>query len=62
MPQALRDAFVQVRGSGRVTSPEPEATFQALEKYSTDLTARAREGKLDPVIGRDTEIRRVVQV
>ncbi|AMU67531.1 ATP-dependent chaperone ClpB [Mycobacteroides abscessus] len=61
-PQALRDAFVQVRGSGRVTSPEPEATFQALEKYSTDLTARAREGKLDPVIGRDTEIRRVVQV
>ncbi|WP_195167404.1 ATP-dependent chaperone ClpB [Mycobacteroides abscessus] len=61
-PQALRDAFVQVRGSGRVTSPEPEAIFQALEKYSTDLTARAREGKLDPVIGRDTEIRRVVQV
>ncbi|AMT72896.1 ATP-dependent chaperone ClpB [Mycobacteroides immunogenum] len=61
-PQALRDAFVQVRGSGRITSPEPEATFQALEKYSTDLTARAREGKLDPVIGRDTEIRRVVQV
>ncbi|PVB31785.1 ATP-dependent chaperone ClpB [Mycobacteroides abscessus] len=61
-PQALRDAFVQVRGSGRVTSPEPEATFQALEKYSTDLTVRAREGKLDPVIGRDTEIRRVVQV
>ncbi|ALR13320.1 ATPase AAA [Mycobacteroides saopaulense] len=61
-PQALRDAFVQVRGSGRVTSAEPEATFQALEKYSTDLTARAREGKLDPVIGRDTEIRRVVQV
>ncbi|SIK83849.1 Chaperone ClpB [Mycobacteroides abscessus subsp. abscessus] len=58
-PQALRDAFVQVRGSGRVTSPEPEATFQALEKYSTDLTARAREGKLDPVIGRDTEIRRI---
>ncbi|MBA0046253.1 ATP-dependent chaperone ClpB [Mycobacteroides sp. LB1] len=59
---ALRDAFVQVRGSGRVTSAEPEATFQALEKYSTDLTALAREGKLDPVIGRDTEIRRVVQV
>ncbi len=61
-PEALRDAFVQVRGSGRVTSAEPEATFQALEKYSTDLTALAREGKLDPVIGRDTEIRRVVQV
>ncbi|MDD6871966.1 MAG: ATP-dependent chaperone ClpB, partial [Clostridiales bacterium] len=49
-------------GSARVTSPDPEASYQALEKYSTDLTARAREGKLDPVIGRDTEIRRVVQV
>ena len=61
-PQALREAFVKVRGSARVTSPEPEATYQALEKYSTDLTAAAREGKLDPVIGRDTEIRRVVQV
>ncbi|MBT0566229.1 ATP-dependent chaperone ClpB [Williamsia sp. CHRR-6] len=61
-PQALRDAFVAVRGSARVTSPDPESTYQALEKYSTDLTARAREGKLDPVIGRDTEIRRVVQV
>ncbi|WP_163754775.1 ATP-dependent chaperone ClpB [Mycobacterium botniense] len=61
-PQALRDAFVKVRGSARVTSPDPEATYQALEKYSTDLTAAAREGKLDPVIGRDTEIRRVIQV
>ncbi|KAJ6861878.1 ATP-dependent Clp protease ATP-binding subunit ClpA [Populus alba x Populus x berolinensis] len=61
-PQALREAFVKVRGSARVTSPEPEATYQALEKYSTDLTERAREGKLDPVIGRDNEIRRVVQV
>ena len=61
-PQALRDAFVKVRGSARVTSPDPEGTYQALEKYSTDLTARAREGKLDPVIGRDNEIRRVVQV
>ncbi|CKO92451.1 endopeptidase subunit ATP binding protein B clpB [Mycobacterium tuberculosis] len=61
-PQALREAFVKVRGSARVTSPEPEATYQALQKYSTDLTARAREGKLDPVIGRDNEIRRVVQV
>ncbi|CAM2999371.1 ATP-dependent chaperone ClpB [Prescottella defluvii] len=59
---ALRDAFTAVRGSARVTSPDPEGTYQALEKYSTDLTARAREGKLDPVIGRDTEIRRVVQV
>ncbi|NMO03640.1 ATP-dependent chaperone ClpB [Gordonia sp. TBRC 11910] len=61
-PQALRDAFVSVRGAARVTSPDPESQYQALEKYSTDLTARAREGKLDPVIGRDTEIRRVVQV
>ncbi|NLU83246.1 ATP-dependent chaperone ClpB [Rhodococcus sp. HNM0569] len=59
---ALRDAFTTVRGSARVTSPDPEGTYQALEKYSTDLTAAAREGKLDPVIGRDTEIRRVVQV
>ena len=61
-PQALRDAFVKVRGSARVTSADPESTYQALEKYSTDLTERAREGKLDPVIGRDNEIRRVVQV
>ncbi|HEY5855568.1 MAG TPA: ATP-dependent chaperone ClpB [Aldersonia sp.] len=61
-PAALREAFTAVRGSARVTSPDPEGTYQALEKYSTDLTARAREGKLDPVIGRDTEIRRVVQV
>ncbi|AII05554.1 MULTISPECIES: ATP-dependent chaperone ClpB [Rhodococcus] len=61
-PEALRDAFTTVRGSARVTSPDPEGTYQALEKYSTDLTAAARNGKLDPVIGRDTEIRRVVQV
>ncbi|RVW01298.1 ATP-dependent chaperone ClpB [Rhodococcus xishaensis] len=61
-PTALRDAFTAVRGSARVTSPDPEGTYQALEKYSTDLTAQARDGKLDPVIGRDTEIRRVVQV
>ena len=61
-PQALREAFAKVRGSARVTSPDPEASYQALEKYSTDLTARAREGKLDPVIGRDNEIRRVIQV
>ncbi|HXR69927.1 ATP-dependent chaperone ClpB [Actinocrinis sp.] len=60
--KALREAFTKVRGNTRVTSPDPEATFQALEKYSLDLTAAAREGKLDPVIGRDTEIRRVVQV
>ncbi|WP_067654201.1 ATP-dependent chaperone ClpB [Nocardia harenae] len=61
-PEALREAFTAVRGSARVTSPDPEGTYQALEKYSTDLTAAARSGKLDPVIGRDTEIRRVVQV
>jgi len=59
---ALREAFTTVRGSARVTTPDPEATYQALEKYSTDLTEAARTGKLDPVIGRDTEIRRVVQV
>ncbi|CCQ14849.1 ATP-binding subunit of heat shock protein ClpB [Rhodococcus sp. AW25M09] len=61
-PGELRDAFQAVRGSARVTSADPENTYQALEKYSTDLTALARAGKLDPVIGRDTEIRRVVQV
>ncbi len=60
--QALREAFTQVRGSGRVTSQDPESTFQALEKYGIDLTAQTREGRLDPVIGRDAEIRRVVQV
>jgi ATP-dependent Clp protease ATP-binding subunit ClpB len=59
---ALRDAFVKVRGSSRVSSPDPEGTYQALSKYGVDLTARARAGELDPVIGRDTEIRRVVQV
>lgn len=58
----LREAFTAVRGNARVTSPDPEGQYQALEKYSTDLTAAAREGKLDPVIGRDHEIRRVVQV
>ena len=60
--EALREAFAQVRGSSRVTSPDPEGTYQALEKYGVDLTERARSGALDPVIGRDTEIRRVVQV
>ncbi len=59
---ALREALTTVRGSRRVTTADPEATFQALEKYSIDLTERAREGGLDPVIGRDAEIRRVVQV
>jgi len=56
--QALRD----VRGSHRVTSQNPEETFQALEKYGRDLTALARQGKMDPVIGRDDEVRRVIQV
>ena len=59
---ALQGAFAAVRGSARVTSPDPEGTYQALEKYAVDLTAAARDGKLDPVIGRDSEIRRVVQV
>ncbi|MGO2516341.1 MAG: Clp protease N-terminal domain-containing protein, partial [Corynebacterium variabile] len=60
--EAVRGAFESVRGNRKVTTEEPEGQFQALEKYSTDLTARAREGKIDPVIGRDQEIRRVVQV
>ncbi|MBV8301675.1 MAG: AAA family ATPase, partial [Candidatus Dormibacteraeota bacterium] len=51
-----------VRGAQRVTDPNPEAKYQALEKYGRDLTAAARQGKLDPVIGRDEEIRRVIQV
>jgi ATP-dependent Clp protease ATP-binding subunit ClpB len=59
---ALAETLRSVRGSARVTSPDPEGTFQALEKYGVDLTARAREGKTDPVIGRDSEIRRVIQV
>jgi ATP-dependent Clp protease ATP-binding subunit ClpB len=61
-PQALKDAFATVRGNARVTSQDPEATYQSLEKYGVDLTERARQGALDPVIGRDAEIRRVVQV
>ena len=61
-PSTIRAAIPQVRGDRRVTSPDPEQTFQALEKFGTDLTAIARDGKLDPVIGRDGEIRRVVQV
>jgi len=61
-PDALQSAFTSVRGNARVTSQDAEDTYQALEKYGIDLTAVAREGKLDPVIGRDSEIRRVVQV
>ncbi|MEJ4098826.1 ATP-dependent chaperone ClpB [Corynebacterium mastitidis] len=60
--EAIVAAFPSVRGHTKVTSQDPEGQFQALEKYATDLTARAREGKIDPVIGRDAEIRRVVQV
>ncbi|GGM08266.1 ATP-dependent chaperone ClpB [Nakamurella endophytica] len=60
---ALVEAFPLVRGGDRkVTSADPEGSYQALEKYGVDLTARAREGRIDPVIGRDAEIRRVVQV
>jgi len=61
-PEALLEAFEKVRGSARVTSEDPEGTYQALEKYGVDLTERARDGQLDPVIGRDAEIRRVIQV
>lgn len=61
-PVALLDALQEMRGSARVTTQDPEGTFQALEKYGVDLTAAAREGKIDPVIGRDEEIRRTVQV
>ncbi|MDP9443736.1 MAG: AAA family ATPase [Actinomycetota bacterium] len=59
---ALLEAFTEVRGNARVTSKDPEGTYQALEKYGVDLTERAEAGRLDPVIGRDAEIRRVVQV
>ena len=60
--EQLLTALTSVRGGQRVTSPNPESTYQALEKYGRDLTAEARAGKLDPVIGRDDEIRRVIQV
>lgn len=58
----LLDAFEKSRGGRRVSTPDPEGQYKALEKFGTDFTAAAREGKLDPVIGRDQEIRRVVQV
>src|SRR6202167_389087 len=61
-PDALVEAFSQIRGSARVTSEDPEDTYKALEKYGVDLTKQARDGGLDPVIGRDAEIRRVIQV
>src|SRR5512141_2249268 len=60
--EQILGALASVRGGQRVTSPNPEGTYQALEKYGRDLTAEARAGRLDPVIGRDDEIRRVMQV
>jgi ATP-dependent Clp protease ATP-binding subunit ClpB len=60
--KALEQALEQIRGSHRVTDQTPEEKYQALQRYSVDLTERARRGKLDPVIGRDEEIRRVIQV
>jgi ATP-dependent Clp protease ATP-binding subunit ClpB len=61
-PDKLVKAFTQIRGNSRVTSEDPEGTYKALEKFSIDLTQQARDSKLDPVIGRDAEIRRVIQV
>jgi len=59
---AILRSLTSIRGSQRVTSQQPEATYQAMEKYGRDLTVLARQGKLDPVIGRDEEIRRVMQI
>jgi ATP-dependent Clp protease ATP-binding subunit ClpB len=61
-PDVLQEALTSLRGDRRVDTQDPESTFEALSKYGIDLTERARDGKLDPVIGRDSEIRRVVQV
>ena len=61
-PERVLEALTRVRGSQRVTDPTPENKYQALEKYGRDLTDLARRGKLDPVIGRDEEVRRVIQV
>jgi ATP-dependent Clp protease ATP-binding subunit ClpC len=60
--ERVNDAILQLRGGQRITDPQSEVRYRTLEKYSHDLTAMAREGKLDPVIGRDNEIRRVMQV
>jgi ATP-dependent Clp protease ATP-binding subunit ClpC len=60
--EAVYRALAEIRGKQRVTSPTAESSYQSLEKYSTDLTALAREGKLDPVIGRELEVRRVMQI
>jgi ATP-dependent Clp protease ATP-binding subunit ClpB len=61
-PEGVLQALTAIRGSQRITDPEPEAKYQALDKYTRDFTALARQGKLDPVIGREEEIRRVIQV
>ena len=61
-PGSVLDALTQIRGNQRVTNENPEATYEALEKYGRDLTELARKGSLDPVVGRDEEIRRVIQV
>ncbi len=61
-PERVKDVLREIRGSQRVTDPNPEEKYQALERYGRDLTDLARKGKLDPVIGRDEEIRRVIQV
>ena len=60
--QQIRDAVAAIRGNNVVTSRTPEASYEALEQYSRDLTQAAKEGKLDPVIGRDDEIRRTIQI
>ena len=60
--KATREAIVAIRGSQKVVDQDPEGKYQTLEKYGTDLTARARQGKIDPIIGRDEEIRRVMQI
>ena len=60
--ESLLQALLETKGSARVSTQDPEGTFQALEKYGIDLTALAREGKIDPVIGRDEEVRRTIQV
>ena len=61
-PEAILRALADLRGAQRVTDQSPEEKFQPLEKYGKDLTEMARSGKLDPVIGRDNEIRRIIQV
>jgi ATP-dependent Clp protease ATP-binding subunit ClpB len=61
-PERIRDALKDVRGGARVTSPEAESQYRSLEKYTKDLTELAKQGKLDPVVGRDDEIRRVIQI